>query len=248
MEQRSKSEALKFLQILHAQLNRRLPAAPAMQDRVSKLLELGRTDPEYRHLCSAEHAFTRGIALPMINEELTGTFGLSQADAREALLSEGWANFKSISSNTPARTVRHPFDKAMASDAWTIYQKWMKKTARLPLTQSCPDFALRPPAPHKVVFESKYFAGGSSNKAARDLVEDLYQAFFYRALPPTDNHQKRPWDYDYGCLFAFDASIDGAFRDAWEALDQDVKDGFWDGANVYVMMLSGSLSVKVDVA
>lgn len=240
MDHHPKADALEFLRGLHARLDATLPSPAEMDRQVTDLIELGSNDTRYRHLCSAEHAFTRGLALPRIYEELTGAFGLSAEDARKALLSEGWANFKEISSGTPARTVRHPFDKAMASDAWSIYQKWMKKTSRSPLTQSCPDFALRSPAPHKVVFEAKYFTGGSPRKAARDLVTALYQAFFYRALPSVGREQERAWDYDYACLFAYDASTDGAFENAWEALDHDVKEGFWSGANVYVMVLRGS--------
>lgn len=240
MGQHPKSVALEFLQTLHTRLNSALPSAPEMQEKVTELVEWGSSDARYRHLCSPEHAFTRGIALPRVHEELTETYGLSADDAREALLAEGWANFKSISTGTPARTARHPFDKVMVSDAWSIYEKWMKKTPRLPLTQSCPDFALRPPAPHKVVFEAKYFSSGSPTKAAKELVTALYQAFFYRALPPVESEKARSWDYDYACLFAYDASPDGAFNDAWEALDHDVKEGFWNGANVYVMILRGS--------
>lgn len=240
MNKSPKSEALDFLQRLHARLNSVLPAGADMQRKVTELVELAGSDASYKHLCSPEHAFTRGIALPRVHDELTGTFGLSADAAREALLAEGWSNLKQISSNTPARTERHPFDKVMVSDPWSTYQKWMKNTSRVPLTQSCPDFALRPPAPHRIVFEAKYFSGGSYNKAATDLVTDLYQAFFYRALPPIDSEESRTWDYDYACLFAYDASTDGAFNGAWEALDQDVKDGFWYGANVYVMMLRGS--------
>jgi|AntDeeMinimDraft_5_1070356.scaffolds.fasta_scaffold00649_7 hypothetical protein len=239
-EIREKSDALNFLQTLHANLEQTLPAGPATENKVAELLELGATDASYRHLCSPEHAFTRGIALPRVHDELTGTLGLSAENAREALLAEGWTNLGSISSDTPARTVRHPFDKAMVSDAWSVYQKWMGNTSRVPLTQSCPDFALRPPAPHKIVFEAKYFSGGSSKQAAKELVADVYQAFFYRALPPTDSQRARSWDYDYACLFAFDASPDRAFLNAWEALHEDVQAGFWDGANVYVMVLTGS--------
>lgn len=239
MEQPAKSEAFAFLQTLHAALNGRLPPAAALRDEVAQLIELGRTDASYRHLCSREHAFTRGIALPRIHEELTSTLGLSTEDAREALLSEGWANYKSISSNTPARTINHPFDKALGSDARSIYAKWTKQTSRRPLTQSCPDFALRPPAPHKIVFEAKYFSGGTVRQAENDLVSALYEAFFYRALPPIKERNARTWDYDYACVFAFDASEDGTFANAWEALDAEVKEGFWRGANVYVMVLRG---------
>ena len=93
MAQHSKSEAQEFLQTLHSRLNSVLPAGEEMQGRVTELVKRGSNDPSYRHLCSPEHAFTRGIALPRFHEELTETFGLSQDAARQALLAEGWANF-----------------------------------------------------------------------------------------------------------------------------------------------------------
>ena len=240
MDERRKSEALAFLQTLHAALNDQLPAGRAMREDLAELIEVGKADSLYRHLCSPEHAFTRGIALPLVYENLTGTLGLSDKDARQALLAEGWANFKSISSNTPARKVSHPFDKALGSNAQAIYAKWTRKTSRWPLTQSCPDFALRAPSPHKIVFEAKYFSGGSARQAETELVSALYEAFFYRALPRVEEDKARGWDYDYACLLAFDASEDGVFKNAWDALDVDVREGFWRGANVYVMVLRGA--------
>lgn len=234
-----KDSAYEFLRTLHENLDASFAGHQEMHTAVGELIKLGQSRAEFRYLCSPEHAFTRGIALPKIHEELTGTFNLSLDQAREALLTEGWINHMGISSNTPARTVRHPFDKALISDASLVYQKWAKESKRLPLTQSCPDFALRPPCPHKIVFEAKYFTRGSQQLAERELVTDLYQTFFYRALPPTYAVPERPWDYDYACLFAYDASPYGAFKAAWEALDTDVREGFWKGANVYVMVLRG---------
>ena len=67
----------------------------------------------------------------------------------------------------------------------------------------------------------------------------MYQAFFYRGLPANYENPKRPWDYDYSCLFVFDASFDGAFANAWEQLPAEVRQGFWDGANVYTMVIRG---------
>ena len=47
------------------------------------------------------------------------------------------------------------------------------------------------------------------------------------------------WDYDYSCLFAYDASEDGTLLNVWNSLDNEVKAGFWEGANLYVMILRG---------
>jgi hypothetical protein len=73
------------------------------------------------------------------------------------------------------------------------------------------------------------------------LVSDIYQAFFYRGLPRVDATKRGhpEWDYDYACLLAYDASPDGTLVAAWEALDSSVRQSFWDGANIYVMILRG---------
>jgi hypothetical protein len=42
------------------------------------------------------------------------------------------------------------------------------------------------------------------------------------------------------CLFAFDATPEGHFLNAWSSLDSKVRKGFWEGANIYVMILRGS--------
>jgi hypothetical protein len=92
-----------------------------------------------------------------------------------------------------------------------------------------------------VVFEGKYFERGAAKKAETDLVTNIYQAFFYRSLPRIDGTAKRPaWDYDYGCLLACDASPEGTLRAAWDGLSTKVKEGFWDGANIYVMVVRPS--------
>jgi hypothetical protein len=43
--------------------------------------------------------------------------------------------------------------------------------------------------------------------------------------------------YEYACLLAFDASPGGTLHQSWESLPATVKRGFWEGANVYSMIL-----------
>ena len=237
----SKNDAFEFLEALHRELERQLPPPLSMQADVSDLIRMGKSDARFRHLNSPEHAFTRGMILPKIHTFLTDVTGLSTKQAREAFLAESCANYRELSTNTPARTVRHPFNKALVSDAPSIYRKWAKETKSKPLTQSCPDFALRSPCPHKIVFEAKYFKSPNRKAAERELVAGLYQAFFYRALPPVDPRKDgRTWDYDYACLIAYDASPRGVFKAAWDELHPDVRKGFSNGANVYAMILTGS--------
>jgi hypothetical protein len=154
-------------------------------------------------------------------------------------LAEGYRNFTDLSSGTPARTVKHPFSKLLSASAKDVAEKWREGKAQS-LTQACPDFALRDPFPHKIVFEGKYFERGSFDKASRDLATDIYQAFFYRGLPYVPSKGSRAaWDYDFACLLAYDASLDRTLKSAWESLSHEVRKGFWEGANVYVMILAG---------
>ena len=160
--------------------------------------------------------------------------------AKDALLTENYRHFRDFSSGTPARTARHPFKKALGSSPKEIIQQWKGKLGKAQLIQSCPDFALKHPYPHKIVFEAKYFSDGNLSKAETELVTDIYQAFFYRGLPYVQETKTRPaWDYDYACLFAYDASQNGSLKSVWESSDREVKKGFWEGASLFVMILRG---------
>jgi hypothetical protein len=63
-------------------------------------------------------------------------------------------------------------------------------------------------------------------------------ASFYLGLPhrPTDA-KHAAWDYDYASLLAFDASPDGVLAAAWREINERVREGLWDGANIFVMVL-----------
>lgn len=233
-----KEKAFHFLSELHERLDSIISSGIRTKERVSELETLAKSNRAYKHFCGREHTFTKGIALPAIYSELTTTFGMGPDDARQSILAEGYSNLPQLSSNTPARPARHPFNKALVTDPHSIYSKW--KEDRNPLTQSCPDFAFRAPCHHKVVFEAKFFEKNSLRVAERELVNSAYQAFFYRGLPADLSNPTRPWDYEYSCVFVFDATEEGHFKTAWENLDEYVKSGFWEGANVYVMILRGS--------
>jgi hypothetical protein len=129
----------------------------------------------------------------------------------------------------------------LGATAHDIYARWADEANKSSLVQSCPDFALREPFPHRIVFEGKYFPNGSSQYAQRELVSNIYQAFFYRGLPFVAETAKgrAAWDYDYACLLAYDASPTGSLKQAWRDLPARVKNGFWTGAHIYVMILGG---------
>ena len=94
------------------------------------------------------------------------------------------------------------------------------------------------------MFEGKYFARGSGDKAGRELADSIFQANFYRSLPSVPaTARSAAWDYSFACLLAFDASPEGSLQAAWKALDSKVRKSFWEGANVYVMVLRGNAKI-----
>ena len=237
---KDKTEAYRFLSDLELYLNRKLPDYLSMSHQIPEIVKAAKEDPKQRHKVSSECAFLNYHVLPNLFNQVARWPGMDEEKARKSLLSEFYRNMREITSGTPARSVRHPFGKGLGVRASNVMNQWRGQAKGGRLVQSCPDFALRNPFPHKIVFEGKYFSKGNVGRAERELVTALYEAFFYRGLsyvPETKTHPA--WDYDYACLLTFDASEKGDFLEAWESLDTDVKKGFWEGANIYVMILRG---------
>jgi hypothetical protein len=117
------------------------------------------------------------------------------------------------------------------TDDWTCIE-WTKAKTQYPINQAYPDLATRRPFPFSIVFDVKYFESGSSSKAEDDLVNGVYEVMHYRGLPRVAPRSTNDpgWDYDYGCLFAYDASEDGVLASTWKSVVS--KEAFWDGANV----------------
>jgi hypothetical protein len=238
---RAKREAYIFLEKLGEFLNSRLPPPALMRSRIDAIVREAQECPDSRHLRTAETAFLNQFTTPLIHEVLSVFPGMTAETARDSLLSESYRALAEFCSGTPARRLRHPFNKALNVTAPKVYAQWSLDDQTVALTQSCPDFAIRAPFPHKIVFEGKYFRRGGLGAARTALVTNAYQAFFYRALPPDNAAVNRPpWDYDYSCLLAYDATDEGTFVKAWQSLSPAVRAGFWEGASVYIMVLRGN--------
>ncbi len=234
-----KERARCFLERAEAALNTDLPPPPELRKAIREIVADSQSDVSKRHMRSPESAFLNRYIIPKIYLLMQTINGINKEQARQAFLCEGYANMLQCCSGTPARTERHPFTKVIGTDVTDIMRKW-KDGNGSSLTQACPDFALRDPFPFKTVFEGKYFEQGSPDKAARDLVTNIYQAFFYRALPyVAPKKSGPPWDYDFSCLLAYDASPKQTLVAAWNQLAEPIRHGFWDGANLYVMILRG---------
>jgi hypothetical protein len=212
-----------------------------MESWIRRTVSAAKTKDQQKHLCLPEAAFLNGQALPVLFDFLQTYSGLSKEQAQKALLNEYYRTASEMSRQSPIRWERHPFRKVFNANARDIYRRWMNPDEGGALTMSSPDFALSDPFPHSILFEGKYFASGSLEYAQTTLVTNAYQAFFYRGLPALEATKRHPkWSYDYACLLAYDASPKGTLASAWAALHPRTRRSFWQGANVFIMILRGS--------
>ena len=173
-----------------------------------------------------------------IHQFLIERSGLTEGDACTALLSESYRNHLKISSDSPRSKERHPFTKKRVKKWNLLLLAGGAIVDVSPVSQSCPDLALRSPCPHTIVIEGKYFRKGSYQYAQSELVRDIYQCFYYRGLPRIPATKTHPqWNYDYACLFAYDSSEEGNLKTAWDRTNDEIEKGLWIGANIYVMVV-----------
>lgn len=234
----SHNGAFLFLDNLRRYLNESLPAVQEIRKSVPRIVSEARASTSERHKAFPEAAFLNEYVAPALSAYMQREIGLSATDAKRALLSESYRSIPRIASGSPARSESHPFRKALGISPRSVIEQWKGKGPGRTLVQSCPDLALRPPCPFKVVIEGKYFSRGTRAAAATQLATDIYQSFFYLGLSKVPETRSHPaWDYEYSCLLAYDASEAGSLVQAWEDLDPQVRDGIWRGANIYVMVL-----------
>jgi hypothetical protein len=173
----------------------------------------------------SEDAFLCTYALPALQQCVAAH--VESDKVKEAILSEYYRNMQDSCLETPARRERHPFTKMLGVRPKEIIAQWQGENGPS-LKQACPDIALK-----------------ESSRAECELVTSIYQAFFYRGLPYVPPKGKSPaWDYDFACLLACDASPQGNLRNVWANLKREVKRGFWEGANIYVMILRNDDGAK----
>jgi hypothetical protein len=240
-----KDEAHKFLESLERELANKMPSPKEMRQSIHDIVTRAKNNNKMKHMRQPEDAFLYHNAVPIIFRHMQTVRGIGESEAKQSLLSEFYRNMPDLCLDTPARLQLHPFDKVVGTKPAEIVAQWTGKHGA-PLKQACPDFSFREPFPFKIVFEGKYFQKGGLDFAQKELAVNIYQAFFYRALPyvaPKKPAPKKPsspaWDYDFACLLAYDASDAGNLKQAWEGLTPRVRRGFWEGADVYVMILRG---------
>lgn len=188
-----------------------------------------------------EGAFLNKFVTRNIHDFLQREMHFTDDQAREALLSESFRSLPEISSGTPASTLKHPFTKVLGDGAPSIIRRWWNPSTKSGVHQSCPDIALRSPCPFKTVFEGKYFTRGGVDAAKTEIVAGIYQCFYYLALPRTEQTRERAgWDYDFACFLIYDATESGSVLTAWNHVKQEVSEGCWEGANIFVMILGSA--------
>lgn len=223
-----KLKAYSYLQSLERYLIETTPQSEEMRERVAEL----QSEPTNTHKIR-ENIFLYEI-MPAISQHMQTVVGIDARQARESLVCEYHKNIPTLSASNGFRAVGHPFSKQIGESYEKIFDRWIRPASNFPINQVYPDFAFRPPFPHKIVFDAKYFIDNSEASAKKALVSGAYEAAFYRGLP-NDRNGDGGWDYDFGCLLAYDASRDGILKKLWASVVQ--KQEFWNGANVYIMII-----------
>lgn len=235
-----KEQARQFLSELHKRLLLDLPSPRLMRNDIGAMLNEPKTDNN-KHLRPAEPAFLNRYAVPAIFAHMQSVRGITDKEAREALLSEWYRCMQEYHRRSPCRLLNHPFEKSRLEPR-EILKRWRGNATdkngrpRKPLHQPCPDLAFGEPFPYRVVFEVKYFQDGEDPET--QLVNGIYETFYYLAMPGIPASKTHPaWNYDFGCFLAFDASVEGSLYDVWNSIKEDVRREFWEGGNLFVMIV-----------
>jgi hypothetical protein len=227
-----KERCFKFLSDLQAAISAGLPAPDVVNAEVARLVQ-ARAE---RHVAFGEGAFLYTYIVPVVAREVRRVLGENGDAARQALAAESFKAVPDIASANPWRRIAYPFQKGLGASPKEVVELW--RTEKGVVDKLAPDFALRAPFPHKIVFEGKYvYRSVSVDKAAEMLTIDIYQGFFYRGLPKSPGGNFADYDYDYACVVIGDATKDGAIKQAWETFHPRVRQSFWDGANIFVMIV-----------
>jgi hypothetical protein len=244
-----KRGAYDFLAGLQKRLNSQLPAPEIMRAEVLKRWEKPKDEKcEQEKVANKENIFFYHFALPEIWNHVLSIDGIDADRAKKSLRGEYVEKFPNFISANTRRTEGHPFGKQyqfeinLEEKLTKIMDRWKKPKGSFALNESYPDLSLTEPFPFKILFEAKFFEGKSLASAERALVAGVYETAFYRGIPPSLSEDKSGWGYDFGCFLAYDAS-DGAYmQQAWDSVAS--KSMFWDGANIFVMIVRGSASFE----
>jgi len=227
-----------FLEGLRRHLQSNLPDGSSITLRVASLLSGNGSQVWERKPEGPEAAFIGEYVLPNLEEFVRLQVNDRPRDGDPLdLIRVGFSAPKKYSSRGFAFFPGHPFGKVFRKPE-AIYERWRAgEKERVPLIQSWPDLTLL--SPYRILFECKYFKTRLKSPAKVQLVKDLYETFFYRSLPlqPRKGEEGQVWDYEFACYLAYDATEEGWLIQAWNGLNEKVRNSFWEMANVCVMIL-----------
>jgi hypothetical protein len=232
-----KAAAYRFLKTLHERLNEASPHPDLIKSKVEATWKKPKHEKTEREkLESKENIPFYNFAAPQIFELGKSTANLTEDEMRRAFRCVYYGKFPELSASNVFRKSGHPFSKKWGLSPNKIMEAWRKPpTSNTPANQAWPEAALSRPFPFKILFEAKYFEGDSAESAQNELVSAIYEAVFYRGLPPSDE-----WGYEFACLLAYDVSTGAHLKTAWESITS--KRLFWDDANVFVMIVRSNKS------
>jgi hypothetical protein len=231
----NKDGAFKFLMELRETLSERLPNPVAIKQQMLDLSQPGNSVHRIR-----ENRFLYHFAIRHISTQMQTVIGIGQAEARQALLCEYHAKASDLTSGNALRRSGYPFGKAIGFSVEQTMQGWTAENkSTYPFNQAYPDLGIRSPFPYQIVFDVKYFDNNSSASAEKALVQGVHEAAHYRSLPEVISQSTSDpgWDYEFGCLLAYDASDNGGLETAWNSVRK--KSAFWEGGNIFVMIIRG---------
>jgi hypothetical protein len=235
-----KQLAYDFLVSLQERLNKRLPGPKIVRDEVSRRWNKPPSDksPQEKLACK-ENLFLYHFTLPEIWHHVQAVDGINAERARESIRCEYFDKFPHLSSGNSRRTRGYPFPKRQQVSPEEVIEAWRRPNGTWPLNEAYPDLCLSNPCPFNVVFDAKFFEGEGHKSAEKALVEGVYEASHYRGLPAArDGSGAAAWDYDFGCLLAYDASEGAYLQQAWNSVA--TKRLFWNDAHVFVMIVRGA--------
>jgi hypothetical protein len=226
------------------QLNKQLDAPEIIREKVLAICN----KPEHEKTLEErvgpkENIFLYRFALPEIFQHVLTVDQVDEATAKTSLRCEYFDKYPAFSSANAHRIQGHPFqknypfEKNLEEKITEIMDRWKRPEKSEPLNRAYPDLCLSRPFPYKIVFDAKFFEGSTIASAERALVTGVYEVAFYRGLPVEADHHDSGWDYDFGCLLAYDASPKASLLQAWNSVH--AKRLFWDDANIFVMIIRG---------
>ncbi len=244
-----KVEAQRFFARLEAHLNSGIPTPETTRVEIAAAVEKARSAARRtteRHSTFAEGAFLNTYVIRQVHGFLLSELGFTSEDARRALLSESYRGYPELASASPVRPGSHPFRKIVAVSPRQIINIWRGGAGVNPLARnSCPDLALRSPAPYRTVFEAKYHTSPRVRSAEAELVRSIYQAFFYLALPRLpETSAHAAWDYEFACVLVYDATLWRTCVSSVAVLAGPGENRLLVRRNVYVMVLRGSHAAR----